>query len=204
MPTARPCRSSIVSAVRTLATGHPVTATSSSTVARPRTISRPRRPATSPTPDERRRDVDRHAALDEPIGETQIVDELRDPRHDPASAPGTRAGTRGSRQTAGASIGPGTRKHSRPCSSAQDAVMRAPLLAGASTTTVASARPLTTRFRRGNVPGLGGCPGASSETMAPPAPTIESASLAGRAGGGAACPDPMTATVVPPAWTAAA
>ena len=56
---------------------------------------------------------------------------------------------------AGASMGPGTRKQSRPCSSAHDAVISAPLRAGASTTTVASARPLMTRLRRGNVPRLG-------------------------------------------------
>ena len=56
---------------------------------------------------------------------------------------------------AGASIEPGTRKQSRPCSSAQDAVIRAPLRAGASTTTVASASPLMTRLRRGNVPRVG-------------------------------------------------
>ena len=43
-------------------------------------------------------------------------------------------------------------KHSRPCSRAHDAVMSAPLLAGASTTTVASARPEMIRFRRGKVP----------------------------------------------------
>ena len=53
---------------------------------------------------------------------------------------------------AGARCGPGTRKHSRPCSSAHEAVISAPLRAGASTTTVASARPLMIRLRRGNVP----------------------------------------------------
>ena len=52
-------------------------------------------------------------------------------------------------------MAPGTMKHSRPCSSAHEAVISAPLRAGASTTTVASARPLTIRLRRGNVPLLG-------------------------------------------------
>ncbi len=67
----------------------------------------------------------------------------------------TRAGTTRQPAEAGASIAPGTRKHSRPCSSAQDAVISAPLRAGASTTTVASASPLITRLRRGNVPCVG-------------------------------------------------
>ena len=72
-------------------------------------------------------------------------------RADPANS------RRNARQPAeaGASIGPGTRKHSRPCSSAQEAVIRAPLRAGASITTVASARPLMTRLRRGKVPRVG-------------------------------------------------
>ena len=83
--------------------------------------------------------------------EPQVLDELRDARHDPGPPGNSR---RNARQPAdaGASIAPGTRKQSRPCSSAQDAVMSAPLRAGASTTTVASASPLMIRFRRGNVP----------------------------------------------------
>ena len=55
----------------------------------------------------------------------------------------------------GASIEPGTTKHSRPCSSAHDAVTRAPLRAPASTTTTASDEPLISRLRCGNVPLLG-------------------------------------------------
>ena len=61
---------------------------------------------------------------------------------------------------AGSPSAPGTRKHSRPCSSAHDAVISAPLRAGASTTTVASASPLMIRLRRGNVPRLGATSGA--------------------------------------------
>ena len=60
---------------------------------------------------------------------------------------------------AGASIDPGTRKHSRPCSSAHDAVTSAPLRAPASITTTASEAPLISRFRCGNVPRVGWRPG---------------------------------------------
>ena len=48
------------------------------------------------------------------------------------------------------------------------AVIRAPLCRPASTTIVASARPLISRFRWGNVPFVGGWSGHSSETTAPP------------------------------------
>ncbi len=87
---------------------------------------------------------------------------------------------RNARQPAldGSSTAPGARKHSRPCSSAHDAVISAPLRAGASITTVASASPLMIRFRRGNVPVVGARSGASSETTAPPPSTIASASRA--------------------------
>ena len=47
--------------------------------------------------------------------------------------------------------------------------MRAPLRAGASTTTVASLKPLMIRLRRGKVPWLGWTSGGSSDTIAPPA-----------------------------------
>jgi len=92
----------------------------------------------------------------------------------------------------GASNAPGTRKHSRPCSSAHPAVIRAPLLAPASTTTVASERPLTSRFRRGNVPRLGLVSGASSDTTAPPASTIACARRSWALGNSRACPPPST------------
>ena len=56
----------------------------------------------------------------------------------------------------------------RPCSSAHAAVVRAPLRAPASTTTVASASPLMIRLRRGNVPAVGAVSGANSLITAPP------------------------------------
>ena len=105
------------------------------------------------------------------VGQSEIVDELRDPGHDPGT-PRELAQEREATGRGGASTDPGTMKHSRPCSSAHEAVIRAPLRAGASTTTVASARPLITRFRRGKVPRVGRTSGASSETIAPPDATI--------------------------------
>ena len=104
---------------------------------------------------------------------------------------------------AGAPSGPGTRKQSRPCSSAHDAVISAPLRAGASTTTVASDRPLMTLFRRGNVPRVASTSGASSETTAPPASMIDAASRLCDNGCRSACPEPITAIVFPPARTVA-
>ena len=96
------------------------------------------------------------ARLGQVVGQAEVVDELRDPGHDPCALSGN--SRRNARQPAdaGASIAPGTRKQSRPCSSAQDAVISAPLRAGASTTTVASASPLMIRLRRGNVPSARG------------------------------------------------
>ena len=55
----------------------------------------------------------------------------------------------------GSSIGPGTMKHSRPCSSAHAAVIRAPLFSAASTTIVASDSPLIRRLRRGKALAVG-------------------------------------------------
>ena len=57
--------------------------------------------------------------------------------------------------------------------------MSAPLRAGASTTTVASASPLMTRFRRGNVPSVGLTSGPAQTTTAPP-PARRSRPPAGR------------------------
>ncbi len=113
---------------------------------------------------------------------------------------------RNARQPAldGASTEPGTRKHSRPCSSAHDAVIRAPLRAGASTTTVASASPLMIRFRRGNVPVVGASPAPSSETTAPPAVDDRIRQPGVRSRVEMPWPPPMTATVVPPASRVAA
>ena len=51
----------------------------------------------------------------------------------------------------GVSIRPGTANTERPCSSAWSVVLSAPLFAPASTTTTPIDRPLTTRFRYGNV-----------------------------------------------------
>ena len=73
----------------------------------------------------------------------------------------------------GSPIPPGTRKASRPSSSAHEAVINAPLRAGASTTTVASDMPAMTRFRRGKVPGVASTSGASSRP--PPRRTGRSA-----------------------------
>ena len=104
---------------------------------------------------------------------------------------------------AGASIGPGTTKQSRPCSSAHEPVMSAPLLAGASTTIVASARPLMIRLRRGNVPLVGATSGASSDAIAPPPRRIAWASRSWPRGIATVWPPPITATVDPPARTVA-
>ena len=120
-----------------------------------------------------------------------------------ASGPASR---RNARQpaTAGSSRRPGTMWRPRPCSSAQAAVVRAPLLAPASTTTVASASPLMIRFRRGNVPRFGAVSGGNSLITAPPWATIARASPRCEAGYSRRCPPPMTATVVPPARSVAA
>ena len=92
----------------------------------------------------------------------------------------------------------------RPCSSAQAAVVSAPLRAPASTTTVASARPLISRLRRGNVPRDGLVSGANSLTTAPPVRTIARARARCAAGYRRSWPPPITATVGRPARTAAA
>ncbi len=63
-----------------------------------------------------------------------------------------RAGRRGSRRPPGRRGAPGRGTGPVPCSSAHAAVVRAPLRAPASTTTVASASPLMIRLRRGKVP----------------------------------------------------
>ncbi len=62
---------------------------------------------------------------------------------------------------------PGTANTSRPCSSAQSAVMSEPLLAAASTTTTPRARPLMRRLRTGKKRGCGSAPGQYSEMIAP-------------------------------------
>ena len=77
--------------------------------------------------------------------------QLGDPGHDPRLGPGLAQ----EREAAGdrrVVEPPGTMCRPLPCSSAQAAVVSAPLRAPASTTTVASARPLMIRLRRGNVP----------------------------------------------------
>ena len=84
-----------------------------------------------------------------------------------ASGPASR---RNARQpaTAGSPRRPGTRYRDRPCSRAHAAVVRAPLRTPASTTTVASARPLMIRLRRGNVPRDGCVSGGNSLRTVPP------------------------------------
>ncbi len=106
--------------------------------------------------------------------------------------------------TDGSSSRPGTMNRSRPCSSAQAAVVSAPLRAPASTTTVASARPLMIRFRRGNVPRDGTVSGANSLTTAPPPSTMRRARPRWAAGYSRSCPPPITATVGASAPMAAA
>src|SRR5581483_10733880 len=71
-----------------------------------------------------------------------------------------------------ASAGPGTANTSRPCSSAQRAVMSEPLRSAASTTTVASVIPLIRRLRRGKWKARGGAPHGSSLTSAPRAAIV--------------------------------
>ena len=147
-PDGEPGALRIVSVASTVATGRPLAATSSSTVARPSTRPRAIRPAVLPR--------------------SAIVPGARGAAREPCSRPRSSSSCgipatmralpgnsrRNARQPAlsGAPMEPGTRKHSRPCSSAHDAVISAPLRAGASTTTVASESPLMIRFRRGNVP----------------------------------------------------
>ena len=62
---------------------------------------------------------------------------------------------------------PGTASTSRPRSSAWSAVIRAPLRARASTTTVASASAAIRRFRAGNRQVAGRVPGGYSDTSSP-------------------------------------
>ena len=105
----------------------------------------------------------------------------------------------------GRSSGPGTANTARPCSIAQSAVMRAPLRAPASTTTVASASPAMILLRRGKPAGSGRASGGSSAITAPPVRTISRASVSCTAGYRCAWPLPRTATVIPlhsraPAW----
>lgn len=71
----------------------------------------------------------------------------------------------------GALIGPGTANTSRPCSSAVDAVISAPLRSGASTTTAAKLRPLRMRLRTGKWDAMGSVPGGYSESSTPVAAT---------------------------------
>lgn len=86
---------------------------------------------------------------------------------------------------------PGATNTGRPGSSACRAVMSAPLLAGASTTTVALARPLMMRLRRGNVPRVGMTSGACSLMTAPPVSRIAWASRRCARGTPTARPPPM-------------
>ena len=67
----------------------------------------------------------------------------------------------------GASKGPGTANTSLPCSSAVVAVISAPLFSGASTTTVARLRALSSRLRTGKCSALGTVPGGYSDRMTP-------------------------------------
>ena len=120
-----------------------------------------------------------------------------------ASGPASR---RNARQPAtdGSPGRPGTRYRPLPCSSAHAAVVRAPLRAPASTTTVASARPLMIRLRRGNVPRVGCVSGGNSLRTAPPPAAIDRARARCAEGYRRSWPPPMTATVGAPARTAAA
>ncbi len=106
----------------------------------------------------------------------------RGPRAAPARPTTIRASGPASRRnarhptTAGSSRRPGTRYSPLPCSSAQAAVVSAPLRAPASTTTVASASPLISRLRRGKVPRVGWVSGGNSLTTTPPVRSIARAS----------------------------
>ena len=62
---------------------------------------------------------------------------------------------------------PGMEKTSLPDSSARRAVIIAPLLMGASTTSTPNERPLMILFLRGKFCGLGGLFGGSSDTTSP-------------------------------------
>ena len=123
----------------------------------------------------------------------------------PRSGPrrGTRAGRRGSRPR------PGRRSRRGRGSSASllerpRRVISAPLRAGASTTTVASASPLMIRLRRGKVPGSARCPGRARTRRRRRPRRSRPPAAAWARGWMSAWPEPMTATVVPRAWSAAA
>ena len=83
----------------------------------------------------------------------------------------------------------------RFCSSAQRAVISEPLSSAASTTTVPSAKPLISRFRRGKWNARGGVPQANSVTSAP-CGTISAARSAWQEGYTRSIPVPSTATAV--------
>ena len=87
-------------------------------------------------------------------------------RPPPAWLPGGSAGVGPRLRLARA--GPGTANTSRPCSSAQRAVIREPLRSVASTTTTPRARPLMRRLRDGKWCDSGRVPNGCSESTAPP------------------------------------
>ena len=176
--TARPRDSSAVSAPSTVAPGlaghgdqlvhRPVPATSARATARSGAASTAST-SRAPGADGRRR-----AGRTGPgrscrhlVQQAEVLDELGDACDDPRLGPGLAE----EREAAGdrrVVEPPGTMSSPRPCSSAHAAVVSAPLRAPASTTTVASARPLMIRLRRGNVPRRGRVSGANSLTTAPP------------------------------------
>ncbi len=168
--TARPRTSSTVTAVRTAAPGRPVAATSSSGLPAPPASARATAASAGRSP-RRCAAVADAADAGDPASRPRSSRSSRTPATTLASGPASRRNA-SDPATAGSSRRPGTRNRPRPCSSAHAAVVSAPLRAPASTTTVASARPLMMRFRRGKVPRLGAVSGANSLTTAPPPATI--------------------------------
>ena len=96
------------------------------------------------------------------------------------------------------SIGPGTTSTSRPCSSAWRAVQSEPLFSRASTTSTAPASPLISRLRSGKWYGCASASGGRSESQAPPAARMRSASPRCPLGVTWSRPEASTATVGPP------
>ena len=87
---------------------------------------------------------------------------------------------------------PGTASTSRPCSSAQRAVMSDPLFSPASTTTTARDRPLMMRLRSGKNCGSGGVPGTQLADDGAALRRCRRASDAARADTSTSTPDPRT------------
>ena len=95
------------------------------------------------------------------------------------------------------SILPGTTNTSRPCSAARRAVISAPLVSGASTTSTPLHKPLMIRFRLGKFHLYGGVPGGNSVSKQPQR-SVSAYSDRLEAGYTTSAPLPSTPTTIPP------